>query len=44
MNKWYLSRDPLLTAEQIMRDKRYNGLSHKDVMKLIHIKSDDPSN
>lgn len=44
MNKWYLSRDPLLTAEQMMRDRNYNGWSHKDVMKLIHIQSKDPSN
>lgn len=44
MNKWYLSRDPLNTTEQIMRDKYYLDWSHKDVMKLIHIQSDDPSN
>lgn len=44
MNKWYLSKDPLVTTEQIMRDKNYKGWSHRDVMKLIHIRSDDPSN
>ncbi|XP_060851709.1 uncharacterized protein LOC132930067 [Rhopalosiphum padi] len=42
MTKWYLNRDPLLTTEHIVRNKRYDGWSHRDVMKLIHIHSDEP--
>lgn len=44
LNKWYLERDPLLSAEQILRHKSYEGWTHKDIMKLIHIHSDNPSN
>lgn len=42
--KWYLNKDPLLTTEQIIKHRSYNGWSHKDVMKLIHIRPTDPSN
>lgn len=42
MTKWYLNRDPLLTIQHIVRNKRYDGWSHKDVMKLIHLHSDEP--
>lgn len=44
MKKWYLDRDPLVTAELIIRNNRFEGWTHKDIMKLIHIHSDDPSN
>jgi len=44
MTDWYLNRDPLLTTEHIVRNKRYDGWSHKDVMKLIHLHSDEPCN
>lgn len=44
LNKWYLSRDPLLTTEQIVRHKSYDGWTHKCVMKLLHTHSDDPCN
>ncbi|XP_029348648.1 60 kDa SS-A/Ro ribonucleoprotein-like [Acyrthosiphon pisum] len=42
MTKWYLNRDPLLTTEHIVRNKCYDGWSHKDVMKLIHLHSKEP--
>jgi len=44
MTNWYLKRDPLLTTEHIVRNKRYDGWSHKDVMKLIHLHSKEPCN
>jgi len=44
MTNWYLNRDPLLTTEQIVRNKCYDGWSHKDVMKLIHLHSNEPCN
>lgn len=44
LSKWYLNRDPLLTTEQIVRHKSYDGLTHKDVMSLIHIQSKTPRN
>lgn len=44
LNNWYLNKDPLLTTELILRHKRYDGWSHRDVMQLIHIHSKDPSN
>lgn len=44
LSKWYLDRDPLLSAEQILRHKSYEGWTHKKIMKLIHIQSDNPSN
>jgi len=44
VSDWYLKRDPFLTAEQIVRNKRYGGLSHNQVMKQIHISSSNPSN
>uniref|UniRef100_A0A2H8U049 SS-A/Ro ribonucleoprotein n=1 Tax=Melanaphis sacchari TaxID=742174 RepID=A0A2H8U049_9HEMI len=42
MTRWYLNRDPLLTIEHIVRNKRYCGWTHRDVMKLIHLKTDEP--
>ncbi|XP_029345221.1 60 kDa SS-A/Ro ribonucleoprotein isoform X2 [Acyrthosiphon pisum] len=42
MTNWYLKRDPLLTTEHIVRNKCYDGWSHKDVMKLIHLHSTEP--
>lgn len=44
MKKWYLDRDPLVTAEFIVRNNRFENWTHKDIMKLIHIHSDDQSN
>ncbi|XP_050523905.1 uncharacterized protein LOC126895752 [Daktulosphaira vitifoliae] len=39
---WYLKRDPLKTTELVIRHKKYEGWTHKDIMKLVHIHSDDP--
>lgn len=43
IEKWYLSRDPLQTTEQIVTNDNYNGWNHQYVLRLFHITSDDPS-
>ncbi|XP_026819290.1 uncharacterized protein LOC113557950 [Rhopalosiphum maidis] len=43
IQKWYLSREPLETIKAIMKHKTYRGVSHKQIMNTIHLRSDDPS-
>lgn len=44
IQNWYLSREPLETIKAIMKHKTYRGVSHKQIMNTIHLRSDDPSN
>lgn len=44
MKKWYLNSDPIETTKQITRHRRYGGYTHKKVMSLIHLHSNNPSN
>lgn len=44
LTNWYLSRDPFETTKQIIRHKSYRGITHKDIIKRLHIGSRDPSN
>lgn len=44
ISNWYFNNDSLKTTEMILRHKSYGGWTHKDVMNLIHIHSENPSN
>lgn len=44
IRKWYLDRDPLETVKLIMQHSTYHGVCHREIMKTIHLRSDDPSN
>lgn len=39
--KYYSSKDPMVLAKDVTRQKRYHGWSHKDVIKLSHGKTED---
>ncbi|XP_050423592.1 uncharacterized protein LOC126835217 [Adelges cooleyi] len=41
--KWYLNEDPLKTIEKITINQKFEGWTHKDLMKLIHIHSSNPN-
>lgn len=38
--RYYMNKDPLQLAQDVTRQKRYYGWSHKDVIKLSHGKTD----
>lgn len=40
---WYLKKDVKILVELISKRKRYHGWSHKDVIKLIHLKTEEPA-
>lgn len=42
IKEWYLKKDVKTLAEIISKNKRFHGWSHKDVIKLIHLKTDEP--
>lgn len=43
IQEWYLSKDYLPLAETIGAMNRYRGWRHSDIIKLAHIKCDDPA-
>lgn len=40
--KYYIRKDPVELAQDVMRQPRYHGWTHKDVLKLAHGKCDTP--
>jgi len=43
ISNWYFNNDPLKTAEMILKHKSYGGWTHKDIMNVIHIHSENPT-
>lgn len=44
MENWYLNKQPIVTTQDLVYHKRYYGWTHKKIMKLIDLKSDNTSN
>ncbi|KAL0275412.1 UNVERIFIED_CONTAM: hypothetical protein PYX00_003266 [Menopon gallinae] len=42
VKEWYLKKDAKTLAEIVTTRKKYHRWSHKDIMRLIHLKAPDP--
>ncbi|VVC32718.1 TROVE domain [Cinara cedri] len=42
IKKWYQQRDPFETTKLLLKDRCFEGLTHRELMYLIHINSKDP--